>query len=104
MRQLVKEKENSELKPVKPRLKTDLVSYPAPAEGLINMVSYEIHSINLLKNFDIIFLSENPTFCSFKYAFDLSIAWLFQFEWKYLTCIFCTYANNTGLQRNWGQH
>ena len=35
--QLVYEKENSELKPVKLRLKTDLVSYPARAEGLVNM-------------------------------------------------------------------
>ena len=34
MRQLVYEKENPELKPVKLRLKIDLVSYPARAEGL----------------------------------------------------------------------
>ena len=34
VRQLVLEKENSEFKPVKLRLKTDLVSYPAQAEGL----------------------------------------------------------------------
>ena len=34
VRQLVQEKENSELKPVKLRLKIDLVSYPARAEGL----------------------------------------------------------------------
>ena len=39
VRQLVKEKENSEFKPVKLRLKIDLVSYPARAEGLVNMVS-----------------------------------------------------------------
>ena len=38
MRQLVKEKENSEFKPVKLRLKIDLVSYPARAEGLVNMI------------------------------------------------------------------
>ena len=31
------EKENSEYKPVKLRLKIDLVSYPARAEGLVNM-------------------------------------------------------------------
>ena len=36
VRQLVQEKENSEFKPVKLRLKTDLVSYPARAEGLVN--------------------------------------------------------------------
>ena len=30
------EKENSEFKPVKLRLKIDLVSYPARAEGLVN--------------------------------------------------------------------
>ena len=38
MRQLVYEKENSEFKPVKLRLKIDLVSYPARAEGLVNMI------------------------------------------------------------------
>ena len=37
MRQLVKEKENSEFKLVKLRLKTDLVSYPAQVEELVNM-------------------------------------------------------------------
>ena len=38
VRQLVYEKENSEFKPVKLRLKKiDLVSYPAQAEGLVNM-------------------------------------------------------------------
>ena len=40
VRQLVLEKENSELKPVKLRLKIDLVSYPARAEGLVNMIKY----------------------------------------------------------------
>ena len=38
VRQLVQEKENSELKPVKLRLKFDLVSYPARAERLVNMI------------------------------------------------------------------
>ena len=38
VRQLVKEKENSEFKPVKLCLKIDLVSYPAQAEGLVNMI------------------------------------------------------------------
>ena len=38
--QLVKEKENSEFKPVKLRLKIDLVSYPARAEGSVNMDRY----------------------------------------------------------------
>ena len=38
--QQVKEKENSELKPVKLRLKIDLVSYPARAEGLVNIYIY----------------------------------------------------------------
>ena len=37
MRQLVWEKEISELKPVKLRVKINLVSYPARAEGLVNM-------------------------------------------------------------------
>ena len=40
VRQLVKEKENSEFKPVKLRLKIDLVSYPARAEGLVNKGSH----------------------------------------------------------------
>ena len=39
VRQLVKEKENSEFKPVKLRLKIDLVSYPARAEGLVNSIN-----------------------------------------------------------------
>ena len=39
VRQLVKEKENSEVKPVKLRLKIDLVSYPAWVEGLVNMMN-----------------------------------------------------------------
>ena len=39
VRQLVYEKENSELKPVKLRLKIDLVSYPARAEGLVNSIN-----------------------------------------------------------------
>ena len=37
MGQLVSEKEKSEFKPVKLRLKIELVSYPARAEGLVNM-------------------------------------------------------------------
>ena len=37
VRQLVLEKENSEFKHAKLRLKIDLVSYPARAEGLVNM-------------------------------------------------------------------
>ena len=32
------EEENSELKPIKLRLKIDLVSYPSRAEGLVNMI------------------------------------------------------------------
>ena len=39
MRQLVYEKENSEIQPVKLRLRIDLVSYPVWAEGLVNMVN-----------------------------------------------------------------
>ena len=44
VRQLVKQKENSEFKPVKLRLKIDLVSYPARAEGLVNINT--IHSVS----------------------------------------------------------
>ena len=44
MRQLV-EKENSEFKPVKLRLKIDLVSYPARAEGLVNSKSVFVESL-----------------------------------------------------------
>ena len=40
MRQLDKEKENSEFKPVKLRLKNDLMSYPAWAEGLVYIYIY----------------------------------------------------------------
>ena len=36
---LGEEKENSEFKPVKLRLKIDLVSYPARAEGLVNRIT-----------------------------------------------------------------
>ena len=36
VRQPVKEKENSEFRPVKLRLKIDLVLYPARAEGVVN--------------------------------------------------------------------
>ena len=42
VRQLVQEKENSEFKPVKLRLKIDLVSYPARAEGLVNSTFFPI--------------------------------------------------------------
>ena len=38
MGQLVQEKENSDFKPVKLRLKIDLVSYPAREEGLVNRI------------------------------------------------------------------
>ena len=39
------EKENSEFKPVKLRLKIDLVSYPVRAEGLVNMdKNVDIHT------------------------------------------------------------
>ena len=38
VRQLVKEKENPEFKPVKLCLKIDLVSYPARAEMLVNRI------------------------------------------------------------------
>ena len=40
VRQLVWEKENSEFKPVKLRLKIDLVSYLARAEGLVNRINH----------------------------------------------------------------
>ena len=47
MRQLVK-KENSEFKPVKLRLKIDLVSYPARAEGSVNMYTNNFKTSFLL--------------------------------------------------------
>ena len=53
MRQLVEEKENSEFKPVKLRLKIDLVSYPSRAEGLVNMYS-SIDTITACKRFRFI--------------------------------------------------
>ena len=48
VRQLVEENENSEFKPVKLRLKIDLVFYPAQAEGLVNMYIHEDN--NLIKS------------------------------------------------------
>ena len=45
MRQLVNEKENSEFKPVKLRLKIDLVSSPAWVEALVNMAIGETYLI-----------------------------------------------------------
>ena len=42
VRQLVLEKENSDFKPVKLRLKIDLVSYPARMEGLVNSTFVDI--------------------------------------------------------------
>ena len=38
---------NSELKPVKLRLKIDLVSYPALAEGLVNRIIYLLWQVTL---------------------------------------------------------
>ena len=52
MRQLVKEKENCEFKPVKIRLKIDLVSYPAKAEVLVNMVRNKTTLIFKLHTYD----------------------------------------------------
>ena len=40
VRQLILEKENSEFKPVKVRLKINLVPYTARAEGLVNIYIY----------------------------------------------------------------
>ena len=48
--QLVLEKENSEFKPVKLRLKIDLVSYPARAEGLAYMIMPGVRCSNALVN------------------------------------------------------
>ena len=39
------EKENSEFKPVKLRLKIDLVSYPARAEELVNRLTIRLFSV-----------------------------------------------------------
>ena len=54
MRQLVLEKENSELKPVKLRLKIDLVSYPARAEGLVNRIKSSIVSLPIQESYIMI--------------------------------------------------
>ena len=50
VRQLIQEKENSELKPVKLRLKIDLVSYPARAEGLGKYAHRNTDMVITLKN------------------------------------------------------
>ena len=53
IRQLVKENENSELKPVKLRLKIDLVSHPAHTEGLGKYVHKLIGSYNQFSFYDL---------------------------------------------------
>ena len=60
MRQPVKRKENSKLKPVKIRLNVDLVSYPARAEGLIN------NNFKLRHLFSLFQYLSYPTFFQFE--------------------------------------
>ena len=58
---IVYEKENSEFKPVKLRLKIDLVSYPARAEGLVNRIR-DKYTLTLRNKFDALQeISETPT-------------------------------------------
>ena len=45
VRKLVSEKDNSEFKPVKLRLKIDLVLYPARAEGSVNMINSLVYRV-----------------------------------------------------------
>ncbi len=64
VRQLVQEKENSEFKPVKLRLKIDLVSYPVRAEGLVNSIIYQNNATSqqitsLLLNIVTLFINSN---------------------------------------------
>ena len=76
VRQLVKEKENSEFKPVKLRLKFDLVSYPARAEGLVNMyISYMY--IFWFDNFNV-----NPRGVACIYAIFTYIYILYIYIWE----------------------
>ena len=54
-----KEKDNSEFKPVKLRLNIDLMSYPARAEGLVNMNCEQTEQPGILET---IYQSVNKTF------------------------------------------
>ena len=47
VRQLLYQKENSEFKPVKLHLKSDLVSYRARVEGLVNMDTIELFLVSI---------------------------------------------------------
>ena len=79
MRQLVKEKENSEFKPVKLLLKIDLVSYPARAEGLVNRInalSPLLSLWNKRKRYQI--------YINLFYHLMFFINWLRHFQWFYI--------------------
>ena len=59
---IIGSKENSEFKPVKLRLKIDRVSYPARAEGLVNMIiigSMKTRSVHLARIIIIIWILES---------------------------------------------
>ena len=70
MGQLVLEKENSEFKPVKLRLKIDIVSYPARAEGLVNSIIIPLscpvsHCVSEKKMLEVSYWPSGLSFCKF---------------------------------------
>ena len=60
MRQLVQERENSEFKPVKLCLKIDLVSYPARAEGLVNIIMISQNTQKSLRDLKKLAVTKSP--------------------------------------------
>ena len=75
MRQLVYEKENAEFKPVKPRLKIDVVSYPARAEGLGKYGQGDISCLDVRKSRSL--YVHIRIFCAFVFCF----VFVFVFCW-----------------------
>ena len=81
VRQLVEEKENSKFKPVKLLLKIDLVSYPARAEGLVNMIkkmeiSKHVKIKELVSEVRNLYFTEFPLLAAFCYGVSIVSAGL----------------------------
>ena len=62
------EKENSEFKPVKLHLKIDLVSHPARAEGLVNMIYIYIYIYICINMFICIYNYVCMYICTYVYG------------------------------------
>ena len=115
MRQLVKEKENSEFKPFKLRLKIDLVSYPVRAEGLgkydnrIKVLGYRKYYLvsltgrwdwtNLILLWSIFQSNASPTVPFVNYIFgiykpNVSIAFFFFFTIAHIAIFYVVFSIN----------